>query len=46
MRFHRYPVSRVSYHQEITAIAAVTAGPTEGAKTAAAEVAVVIMYIY
>lgn len=49
MRFHRYPVSRVSCHQEITATAAITAGAAaaaEEAQTAAAEVAVTTMYIY
>jgi hypothetical protein len=48
MRFHRYPVSRVSCHQEITATEVVTAGAAAGAEaeTAAAEVAVATMYIY
>lgn len=51
MRFHRYPVNRVSCHQEVTATAAVTAGAAaaaaaEEAQTAAAEVAMATTYIY
>lgn len=48
MRFHRYPVARVSCHQEIMAPAEETAGAAAGAEaeTAAAEEAVAAMYIY